>query len=84
MPMRLWSLVSSHEATRVLVVEVVEPGLRERRRHGLTCSPAVWRRAWPAAAPAARFADARSDFMYSMSAITLSSFTSPWKVGISG
>ena len=87
MPMRLWSLVRSHDATvcswlryvtrgaaSVIVVSMVLPVLLR----GAGCAGSA------GASPRDRGCRTRSDFTYSMSAITLSSLTRPWKVGISG
>ena len=85
MPMRLWSLVRSHDATVCSWFRYVTRGAACGMpwsylfSGGCRCRGAPVRR--PLAPPRAVV---RSDFTYSMSAITLSSLTSPWNVGISG
>ena len=87
MPIRLWSFVSSHDATRVPVVEVVDaviPSTMRLHRILLFLSPA---RRSPTARPAPMPRGPRpacSDLMYSIRLATPSSFTSPWNVGING
>ena len=70
---------------RVPDVQIVDARRGERHFHGVTCSPAAGAAAGrPAALARQRRRSSCSDFTYSMSAITLSSLTRPWNVGITG